>query len=163
MYQVETEIRDYLETALTSTALKKYYVGRVPVEKLPVNYLPVLMVYGTNTRLVGDRLTTARDKYVFTIKVEVVINTYKYVASAGVDADQVLDAQKAVKQLMEERDSGMTPKSTTVLGAIRDNVLGDKYLFSNEGEIEYEEENINGTVYMRATLTMNAVTRYNNR
>lgn len=162
MYNIEDEIKGLLATALGSTC-KKYYVGYVPEKKIPINYLPVLMVYGTRTRLITDRLTTARDKYEFDITVEVVENCYKHASGAGVEADKVLDAQKSVKEIMESRDTNMKPDSDTVLGALRANVTGTDYLYSNVSEITYENVNVDGTMYIKAKLTMTAVSKYNNR
>ena len=60
------EIRDLMEAALT-TSFKKYYVGNVSEARLFQAYMPVLMVYGTNTSLVSDQLTLQRDKYRYNI------------------------------------------------------------------------------------------------
>lgn len=163
MFNVEEEIRNFLEAGMT-TLMNKYYIGKVANERIPGNHLPVLMVWGTNTTLITDQISTARDKYTFTINIRIVVNAYKYVnAVTGVEADKILKLQQAVKQFFEERDANMKPLATTVLGLLRANVKGTDYLFSNNIEITYEEENVDGQQYFFGTLTLAATSRFNSR
>lgn len=160
MHLVEKEIRDLLETAMT-TKLNKYYVGNV--ENPPINYCPMLCVYGTNTKLVSDQLTTCHDKYRFTIQIKIITNAFNKVSSAGVETDKILDAQKQIKDLFEERDSNGKPLAATVLGTLRENVTGTNYLYNNEISIEYEPQNIAGKPYFQGVLTLDGITRLNIR
>ena len=118
MFRIEEEIRDFLSTALGSN-FKKYYCGKVPAYKIAVNQLPALCVYGIKTTLLSDQLTTARDKYSFDINIDVITNVYNEVSGAGIESDDILQAQKTLKELIEERDSNMKPVSTSILGALR--------------------------------------------
>lgn len=167
MYNVEEEIIRFLRTALTTT-FQTYYLGNVKTENIPGDYLPAICVWGDQTTLRSRELTTARDKYVFNINIKVILNAYSYVKNdepthASDSEIIVLQAQKAIRNLMEERDADMKPLSTSILGVLRDNVIGTDYLFSHEISIKYSEENVNGTQYLIATLTMQNVTRYNTR
>lgn len=162
MFRIEEEVRDFLETAMT-TSLKKYYVGKVPPNKIPVNQLPALCVYGTKTTLLSDQLTTARDKYSFDLSIDVITNVYAKVSGTGIESDDILLAQKTLKQLIEERDSDMKPIATSVLGALRGNIQGDFYLYHRDLEINYTNQNIDGQLYFVGTLTLKGIQRYNNR
>lgn len=167
MFNVEEEIALFLRTALT-TKFTSYYLGNVKTENIPGDYLPALCVWGSGTTLRSRELTTARDKYTFDLNVKIVLNAYSYAQgtepkSSGDSKIIELQAQKKIRNLMEERDANMKPIDASVLGALRNNVIGTDYLFSNEIAIRYSEENINGTQYLIATLTMQNVTRYNTR
>lgn len=159
MYEILDEIKGILATAMSSTAIVKYYVGKV--HNPPINYLPVLMVYGTSTELLEK--STARDRYRHYISIEIITNAYNKIdAAAGVESDKVLDAQKEIYDLFEEVDASHTPKSTTVLGTLRRNIAGTDYLYNDDIVIEYEQENIEGTVYYRGTLRV-TVDKFRNR
>lgn len=160
MHDVELEIRDLLETNLGSL-FKKYYTGRVAT--LPINYLPVLMVYGTTTELVNP-LTTCKDRFHHTINVEIVTTAFGKVNQAE-DPDDVQQAQKLLRVLMEDRESDGTPKSSTVLGQLRRNIEGTSYLFTDNYTIEYPEEplKVENNTYYRATMTILVHREFNNR
>ena len=144
--------------------INRYYVGSIKPQKIPNAYLPALTVVGTNEDLISNQLSTARDKYTFSVKIKVIINAFSKVnATSGVDDDNVLDVQKHMKQLIAERDADMKPIATSVLGLLRSNVRGVDYLFSNNVSIAYEEENIAGTQYFIGTVTVDAITRLNSR
>jgi len=155
------EIQALIAAAMT-TNVKKYYIGKV--NSPPLNYLPTISVYGISTELVSDQLSTSRDKYLYTIGIDLITSGFAKVSTIGVEADKVLDAQKAVVDLMEERDANGTPKAATVLGTLRRNIQGTNYLFNNDIEITYDFENlVNDTLYMKATLTFSMMTQLTNR
>lgn len=160
---VETVTAQTSGDSITFLKIKKFYAGKVFDSALPVNILPVVMVYGESTSLVADRLTTNRDKYEYVIKVELVTSAYQLVKEAGVEADNILKAQKQKVLLMEERDSNQIPIARSILGVLRRNIRGTNYLFSLPSGVEYPQENDSGTVYHRAILSMNAVSNYNSR
>jgi len=162
MFRIEEEIRDFLETALT-TSFKKYYCGKVPPYKIAGNQLPALCVYGVKTTLLSDQLTTARDKYSFDVNIDVITNVFAKVSGSGIEADDILQAQKTLKELVESRDSNMKPSATSVLGALRANVTASFYLYHRDIEINYENKNVDGQQYFMATLTLRGIQRYNNR
>jgi len=156
------EIKGLLATAMSTTAVKKYYVGKV--DNLPLAYLPAICVYAEGTTLVSDELTTARDKYRFSVGIDVIMSGFEKVSTAGVEADSILDAQKALVDLIEEREANGTPKATTILGTLRRNIQGTNYLFNNDIAINYDFDNIvNGTLYMKGTLTFSMMTKLTNR
>lgn len=151
------EIRDLLAANLT-TQFNKYYVGRVAFP--PKAYLPALMVYGLQTELDSERTTTSRDRYSYRIRVEILVNIYKYANVAGTEADDIMNVQEAVRQKMEKRTTNGIPDATTVLGVLRRNIAGTNYLFNNDITIDYEEDQVDGTVYFRGILTLSATTKY---
>jgi len=156
MNELEIEIRDLMETNLTTT-FKKYYAGRVQFP--PKQFLPVLMVYGTTTEVDTANLTTSRDKYLYTIKIEIIENVYSYVNEAGINADKILNTQQAIKLKMEDRTNGV-PDSDTVLGVLRRNISGTNYLYMNNIRIDYEEESLAGSIYFKGILTVDFAARY---
>lgn len=163
--RIQDEIRDYLKVALLTpiTGLKKFYSGKIEPSKIPSSDMPVLMVYETSEKLLSDQLTTARDKYRFGLTIEVVINAYAYVSEGGIETDKVLLGQRAVQDIISARDSDGKPLATSILGVLRSNVLGSRYLFSNEIDIEFTNKNEDGKQFYIGTLTFSAVTSYNSR
>jgi len=156
------EIKGIIATAMSATAVKKYYVGKVKTP--PLAYLPVVCVYAEATELVSDQLGTARDKYRYTIGIDLIMSGFEKVSTTGVEADSILDAQKALIDLMEERDANGTPKAATILGTLRRNIQGTNYLFNNDISIDYDFDNIvNDTLYMKGTLNFSMVTQLTNR
>lgn len=160
MDEVLKEIRDLLAAAMT-TQFNKYYVGRVLYP--PKSYLPILMVYGLNTELDSPSTTTSRDRWHYRIAIEIMVNTYTYANTGGVEADNILNVQEAVRQKMEKRTTGGIPDANTVLGVLRRNIAGTSYLFNNDIDISYQEEQMDGTVYFRAIMTLTATTKYASR
>ena len=128
MYDILVEIKGYLAAALT-TAFNKYYIGKVARPFL--NEFPVLMIYGTATEQMTELITTAQDRYKYHITIEAIINNFKYTSGTEPEANKILLAQKALYYLMEERDTNMIPKATTVLGTIRRKIQGTKYFFNS--------------------------------
>lgn len=167
MFNVEEELALFLRSALT-TKFGSYYLGDIKPQNIPGDYLPALCIWGSQTDLRSRELSTARDKYTFTLNIKAVVNAYSYAQEDepknATDSNIIeVQAQKKLRNLMEERDSNMKPIDASVLGALRNNVTGVDYLFSNEISIRYYEENIAGTQYLISTLTMQNVTRYNTR
>ena len=160
---VETVTAQTTGDSITFLKIKKFYAGSVPNHALAINILPVVMVYAKGTALVADRLTTNRDKYEYSISVELVTSAYQQIKEVGVEADNILKAQKKCVLFMEERDSNQIPIARSILGVLRRNIRGTAYQFSLPAEIEYRTENDSGTVYHRAILSMNAVSNYNSR
>lgn len=167
MFNVEEEVILFLRTALT-TKFASYYLGNIRTQNIPNDYMPALCVWGDRTTLITKDLSTARDKYSFNLNIKIVLNPLAYAQSTepkNAGDSNVIEgqAQKKIRNLMEERDSDMKPIDASVLGALRNNVTGIDYLFHNEISIQYSDENIAGTQYLTALLTMQNVTRYNTR
>lgn len=141
---------------------KHYYLGFVPFNKLGTNSLPAIMVYGSETSLVSEQLGTARDKWRFTLNIRVVVNVYNYV-NEDEQADDVLYAQKALKEIVESRDSNMRPIDESIFGVLRNNVTGLDYLYNNDVQAVYERENVDGTHLFYADITLAGITRLNTR
>jgi len=157
MQVILEEIRDEMETAFTTT-FKKYYTGRV--HEVPVNYLPVLMVYGDATAIEG--MSTVKDKYSHTVTIEILTSAFLKVKTTE-DADEIQQAQKQIYDLMEEKDASGVPLSTSIIGVLRRNILGSKYSFHNDYEIAYESEKVDNRMYYRGRLTIPAIVSFNAR
>lgn len=139
---------------------KRFYAGG-RVEKPAMNMCPVLAVYGRRTSL--GRQSTATDQFTHEIVVEIVTNAFAKIQTIE-DADKVVRVQKQINDLMEERDSTTNiPKSTTVLGVLRRNLVGTKYKYNIIQDIEYEEETVGDTIYARGRMILNSVTQFNPR
>lgn len=162
MYQIEEEIRDLLDGNVSTTyetvtySPKKYYVGNIRTEKLAHAYLPAIMVYGTEENMTASGLTTARDRYEYLVRVKLVIGVLDHVASAGVESDKILEAQRILRLLMAEKDANGVATSGSVLGILRRNIVGTNYLYHKDIQITYDEENIEGTMYYQAIMTLQA-------
>ncbi len=161
MQLVLEEIQGLLATSMAATAVKKYYVGKV--DSPPLNYLPTICVYGISTSLADD-LGTQRDKYIYTIGIDIIMSGFETVNTAGVEADSILDAQKALVHLFEERSATGVPNAATVLGTLRRNISGSNFLFNNDASINYDFENmVNDTQYVKGTLTCSLTTQLTSR
>ena len=143
---------------ITFPKFKRYYVGRI--KNPPISYVPVLMVYGESTEL--GRSTTATDQYLHRVIIEIKTSAFSKVNTSE-DADNILQAQKQIWDLMEERDSSNIPKSSTILGVLRRNIVGTKFKFHNAYIIEYNEEIDGNTLYFSGKITLTAVTQFNQR
>lgn len=149
------EIRDLLATSMAATSIKKYYVGYVPPNRVPKAYLPIICVYATpdtSTSLVSEELGLQRDKWMFSVTIEVMVNVFDKVSSSGVEADSILDAQSAVRIFVEDRESNGTPKAETVLGTLRRNIKGMNYLFNNDITVSYNQSNEENKLMMIGTV-----------
>lgn len=139
-----------------------YYVGNVSTNRIHINATPALMVYPVTTAL-SDTLSTCRDRYEFEIGIKIVTNAFLKVDEDDLDSEKELKAQKEIMELMEQRDSNNKPEDDSVLGVLRNNIQGTFYLFNNDINIEYQEENVEGKMLYMADLRMSLTTRYNNR
>lgn len=154
MNRVLAELLTKLKAAIGTTLIKTYYQGEVVTPAVPQSYLPALMVFGESTEVVAK--STAKDQYKYTIIIRVVIDLKKYLKESGVS--EILTAQEAIINLMEERNSDGTTKATTVLGCLRDNVRGTDYLFNNDITIDYKTIERGEFFYYQAECRFSAVT-----
>lgn len=162
MYEVVKEIRDIIENAC-GARFKRYSVGSV---RFPIKQdLPLVAVYGTQTILspTGD-LTTCKDKYRYSITIDVYSNVYENVSSKGTNVDDVAKTSQQLSSLIEKRTTDNVPDADTVLGAIRrlPYLRGNTFLFTDDIVIDYTEEQIAGASYHKASITLSAV-NYNTR
>lgn len=132
MNNVLDELKTKLKAAIGTTKIKSYYQGEVVA--VPKSNLPALMIFGRGTTITAK--STAKDQYQYNITIRIVVDLNNYLSTAGVT--EVLKAQEAIINLMEERETDGTLKSDTVLGCLRDNIQGTKYLYNNDIEIEYQ-------------------------
>ena len=160
MFDVLSEIRDLLESEL-GAEFKHYWVGKV--HTVPINYLPLLMVYGETTELINPH-TTCRDRTHHVIKIEIVTNGYGQVTNDN-NITKIQKAQKEIWNKMEERDDSQTPKSTSILGILRRNMSGGKYLFIDNISIKYpiEPPKTEDKTYYRGIMTITAHREFTNR
>lgn len=167
MQQVLEEVARYLRSACGAN-FTSYFIGNPMTEKIPPSYLPALAVYAVNSTLETEKLSLQRDSYSYEIKIKVVVNAYSHVYTEeqndSEDAEIIeLKTAKVLEELIENRDTNMNPAADSVLGALRANVTGSKYLFSNQVAIEYPDENIPGAVHAEAIITVSNISRYNDR
>lgn len=156
MNDVIAEILAYLQAEL-GVRMKTYYLGEVEVT--PKSYLPALMIIPNETNLIAK--TTAEDQEEFDITIRVVtdLKTYLNEAGTGTTIKQTLDHVN----IMEERNSNMTLKSNTVLGALRKYITGSKYLFNNNARITYQVIQTGEWFYCRSEINLKAVTNLHQR
>lgn len=160
-FTVETVTGQTTSDTINFPKFKKFYVGNI--DELPHNYLPALMVYGSETILDTPRLTLQTDKYIHKIHVKILTSAYLKVAEAE-DVDFILQAQKQLKVLMEDRDTNGIPKATSILGVFRRNIRGTNYLYNNDIVIDYGEgKKVGDRLYYSATMDVSGVTQYTSR
>jgi len=160
------EIRTLLVAGMSTTDINKYYVGSVSTNRIPKAHLPVICIYpdpGNSTVLVSDQLGLQRDKWQYNINIDVMVNVFEKVSSGGVEADFILDAQKAVRTFIEDRDVNGVPKATSVLGVLRRNIKGTNYLFNNNIVVSYNESNEDNKLMMIGQVQLSAFTQLTNR
>lgn len=166
MNEVLEEIRDLLESSMSSTAIVDYYVGSVSTNRILKDQLPIICVYpnpSNSTVLVSDQLSLQRDKWQYNIYIDVMVNVFDKVSSGGVEADNILDAQKALRTLIEDRETDGTPKSTSVLGVLRRNIKGTNYLFNNDINVSYNSSNEDNKLMIIGRVEVSAITILTNR
>lgn len=166
MNQLLEEIRDLLEASMASTDITKYYVGKVDLNRAAKAYLPFLCVYPAENNsevLVSDQLGLQRDKWQYNIVIDVYVNMFDKLSSAGVEADHILDAQKAVRTLVGDRDANEVLKATSVMGVLRRNIKGTNYLFNNDLVASYNSTNEDNKLIIKGTVTASAFTKLTNR
>jgi len=109
MYEILVELQGILQAACT-TQFSKYMVGKV---SYPFKMdLPFLCIYGLNTQLQAP-LTTCKDRYTFSIRIDIFSNVYNYVSTAGTESDDVIKAQKSIYEKMEKRTTGQIPDAAS--------------------------------------------------
>jgi hypothetical protein len=139
---------------------KKYYVGKLPEKTVvPVNHLPILMVYGEETTL-QDRITTGKDIYKRSIGIDILTSAFVHVSEAEDNGD--LQAQKQLWHLMEELDTNAIPKAYSILGVLRRNIRMTYSLFNNDISINYDQFQPGNVLYYRGRAKF-SVTMHNLR
>lgn len=151
MNDVIAEIIAKIQTEV-GNRIKTYYTGEVEVAAK--SYLPAIMIFPNQTTLIAK--TTAEDQEEFDITIRVVtdLKTYLNEAGTGTTIKQTLDHVN----IMEERNSDMTVKSNTVLGALRKYIRGSKYLFNNDINITYQVIPTGEWFYCRSEINLKATT-----
>lgn len=134
---------------------KKYFVGYV--KNIPLNYLPILMVYPQNAE--AGRRTTGTDQWQRNIIVEIVTNAYGKINIAE-DSDQAMQAQKQLWDLIEEVDANNIFKSTTVLGILQRNLTGSRFLYHTVEGWEYNTEETSGLLTSHAKINIRTVSPF---
>jgi hypothetical protein len=162
MYEVVSEIREIIEKACGAN-FNRYVVGKIDYPK--VKDLPLFCVYGTTTTLspTGE-LTTCKDKYRYSITVDIFAGFMEKTSSVGNNVDDEVKTQKYIYELMEKRTDNI-PNADTVLGALRRLALlrGKTFLFTGDITIDYTTEIVNGSRYYKGTMILEAVSNYNPR
>lgn len=127
-------IQTLLSTQFTTT-FKKYVLGVTGLTQIPRESLPALVISGVRTRIKNSG--TKKDDHEFVIQVSIIDDKRRYFDSTSGNATQ----QDSILQhydWMEERNSDMTLKASTIASVIRKNIqLSQKVLFDTDLEIEY--------------------------
>lgn len=152
MNLVLQEICDMIETELTGSAIKKYYIGEAIL--VPRSYCPAVMVFGTNTGIAAKG--TAKDQYTHNIVVRVVYDVTQFYTEEGVD--KVIKAQQELMNIIAEQETDGTLKDGTIIAALRKNIRGQYYLFNDQIEIEYKTLESQKYFYVSADISLIATT-----
>lgn len=151
MNRVLAELKSLFDNALSSK-FTEIYQGEVVLP--PQSYLPCLMLIPQSTEVIAK--STAKDQYTYTILLRAVVDIKKYFDEAG--TGDVLKAQQALINLMEERETTGVLKTATVLGVLRANITGTDYLFNNEITIQYSTIQTGEWFYWKAECLVKATT-----
>ncbi len=139
--------------------IKHWYVGSLRDEFLPINYLPLVAIHGSQSNLIARELQG--DKYSYNMIIQVYTNAFESTANADVP-DDILQAQKQLRVTMEDRN--LTTNQLTlfsILGLISHQIANFKYfLFTDQYKITYDDGLIKGKIFFRATLTIRCVSPF---
>ena len=130
----EREILGYLSTGL-GAAITTYYQGEVILP--PKLNLPCLMVFGSNAEI--SARDTKNDQIVYRMNVRIIVNLENYISTSA-PTGNVIQAQKALRDLMEGRNADGTYMSASVLGVLRSNAKlhGTYYYYSGNVRTTYK-------------------------
>jgi len=135
-----------------SAKFTTFYKGEVAI--VPQSYLPALMVFGNQTTVVAK--STAKDQYVYDITARAVIDLKLYLKESG--TNDIISAQMAMYNFMEERNADGSLKSDTVLGVLRGNIRTDDFIFNNDVTITYSVIQTGEFFYYKADCNFTATT-----
>ncbi len=155
MNEFLNEILGLLATQM-GDRIKTYYIGEVVDGTVPKSNLPALMVIPVQTRV--NAKTTASDIYEYSAKIKVVVDIMNYVEEGGVDT--VIEHQADLIELMEGVNDNDQLRLDSVLGVLRaqQNIRGSKFLYINNGVIDYSVIQNGKFRYAYATLSIQAST-----
>lgn len=150
--QVEAELLSLFKANMSSR-IAYFYQGEVIVPNK--SNLPCLMVWGKQTQITAK--DTCNDQFIFTLGIRVVNHLMKYVADAG--TGEVVKAQLDIKKIFEEMDSVTNIlKEDTVLGSLRSNIKGVKYLYNTNISASYEAIQTGEFFYVQGECELEAYT-----
>ncbi len=129
-----------------------YYTGEVEVPAK--SYCPMLMIIPNKSMVIAKDTANDQEEFDITLRLVTDLKTYLNQAGTGTVIKQTLDHVN----IMEERNSDMTVKSNTVLGALRKYVKGSKYLFNNNIDITYQVIQTGEWFFCRSEINLKAVT-----
>lgn len=132
--------------------IETYYQGEVIVNAK--SYMPALMVFGNTTSVVAK--DTCNDQFEYDITIRVVDNIMEYVSDRG--TGEIIKSQESLISIMEARNIDGTLAIDTVLGTLRANVRGTKFLYNNDITVEYRAIQTGEFFYVQAELNLTAVT-----
>ena len=136
--------------SITFEKFKHYYVGDIN-DNVPVNYLPILCVYGNATTI--QQKSTVTDRWMFEVTIDAFTNAFKN-ASLSDLTDDILAGQQELQDLFEKRGSNHAPLSTTVLGIVRKYIQGNNYLYNDDIVITYNRHMIAGKTFYKAEMKL---------
>jgi len=150
--QVEAELLALFTTNMSSR-INQFYQGEVIVPNKST--LPCLMIYGKKTQVTAK--DTCNDQLTFTLGIRVVNHLMKYVADAG--TGNIVKAQLDIKKIFEEINpaTGLL-NINTVLGSLRSNVKGVKYLYNTNISVDYSAIQTGEFFYVQGECELEAYT-----
>ena len=152
MDDVIMAIRALIEAGDTGDVYKKIFYGE---NKVPNGSIfPFVEVIPTNTEIVNTT-TCGGINSEFTITINIKDTLKNHVTT---DTNkEILSAMRDMVKKMEERDSGGTPLTTTILGMLSGNLkLSDTVNINNNWNIVYNEAEYNGSWITIGTITFTA-------
>lgn len=133
MLDVLNELKSLISAGM-SNRYDTLYVGEVT---LPAkSYMPAVMIIPQQT--VKEHVSTACDRYVYTVLIRVVVDLKSFFDEAG--TGDTIKSQEALMKIMEEREANGVPKGDTLLGILGDvdNIRGTNYIVLNPLTVSYE-------------------------
>lgn len=132
--------------------IQTYYQGEVIINAK--SYMPALMVFGNSTNVIAK--DTCNDQFEYNITIRVVDNIMEYVSDKG--TGEIIKAQESLVNIMEARNDDGTLAIDSVLGTLRANVRGTKFLYNNDITVEYRAIQTGEFFYVQAEMNLTATT-----
>lgn len=151
MDEVITALIALLNSGLEEDVYKQVYYGinHVPAK----SEMPLVEVSPVSTEMANLGTNSMQNEY----SIRITIKDYLKDHLTGDTDKAVLTQFKTMVQRMEKRDADGKPLSTTILGVLHDNrKISDKVHINNIGRIEYNEEELDGSYILGASVIITA-------
>ena len=147
MNNITSRLKTLIDNSITND-VNTVYDGDVVVP--PNSYLPAVIIAGTTTSQTGD--STEKDEVVFEVTIKVVADVKEEFNESG--TGEVLENQKKLKRIMEDRNNDGSLKSDTIFGILRENITDDNWIFNDNLTANYDPAQVGNWFLIQAEMTL---------